>query len=1715
LEKDASVAFASLTAFGFFFGAPWAAVTAGAAAVALPIIIHLLNRRRYRIVTWAAMRFLLAAQKQNIRRMRLEQFILLALRVLIVLLLVLAMASAMPWCVRFLQTLFPGGAAFAATAAQRTHKILVLDGSFSMGLKVGDGTCFDRARAVAARVLETSPGGDGFSVVLMAAPPQRVVPGPADDAHRVLKEVQALRLPHGNANLADTLAEVERILDESPADKFAVREVYFVTDLQRATWVQAGPLKPEVLKRIQDRARLVFLDAGQDGVANLAVSDVRLGAPLALTGVETPILATLHNYGGQEPRPVRVQLLVGRARATLNDPPFTLRSAQEKVITVAPGKRGESVTFYHKFSAPGEYVLQVRLEHDALELDDVRSAVVTVKESVPVLLVNGSTEGEPATEALQIALNPFSAAATPRTVFARPRVMTVKEFNYATPENLAPYDCIFLCDVERLTAAEVGRLETHLRRGGGLVVSLGPRVNLDEYNRTVYRNGKGILPARLVGKRDGEGRFFSLQADEDAYRRPPLDAFAADNDRLSLRAARFRQFIQVEPAPRGQPRTVLSFLADASAAAKGPAAPDRMAPALVEWQPPLPEKPKAAEREREGVDRGEPATLARTQVPQPSGRYRGRVLLVATTVNRDWADWPVSPSFLPLMQELLRFAVSGRLREQAAEAGQPLEELMPSTQAGLDVALHTPEGREERLSTLAHDDGALLRWLDTDQSGIYRATIGRHPQEYLFAVNVPAAAEGQEASESDLARASAAELRSVFRDWEFQVETDPGRVVHAGGPSTPVPLESSEALAARGAGIGALVARVLLLAMFLLLLLEVVLAWRFGHYSAVNTSESPPAPGRVLPTSAGVIAGVLFLAGAFVLVHAAWTHDFLGFLGDNLRGAIEQAFGVPRPVAGEGSRWRLEYTPYLVGNVTTQLWVVGAIAAFAVALVTGIYLQEGHTAGRAYRLLLGGLRAFIVLLTLVVLLPQLRLLFERQGWPDVAIILDDSRSMSVSDQYRDPRLVEAVQALAAGTPRRLELVQALLSRDGPDWLRTLLAERKVKVHLYHVSPGEDDTGPDGQAAPRWPLHLTEVGQRDAAVRAIKSLQPTGETSPLGATVRRVINDFRGASLSAVIVLTDGVTTEGEDLVQVSRYAAQMTVPLFHVGIGAAHDVRDLQLHDLQVEDSVYVNDRVVFEARLTGQGYTDLTVPVRLYERNKDGTEKLLKTEKVRVDPQGRPVKFRIIHQPKEPGEKVFILDVPVQEDEVKPATNNRLERRVFVREAKLIKVLYVEGYSRYEYRFVKNLLERESARDKRNKTIDLRVLLLEADDEYASEDRSALADFPTREELNGYDVVILGDVDPRAPKLGEKNLRLLADFVRERGGGLLCIAGERYSPYAYRNTPLADVLPIEVLGPPVGGDRPTSFRPELTAVGRFHPIFRFVPDEAENAAVWNHLAEIFWWAEGYRPKPAAEMLLVHPQQPAAGPQRPGGPADNRHPLMVQQFVGAGRSLFFGIEETWRWRFREDEGRFNQFWIQTVRYLARSRSGRVKLALDRQTPYRRGDAIRITVRFPDDAPPPPADTKVEVVRERTPPGAGNQGEKEPETLRLAKVEGSRATYEHLLTRTPEGDYRFWLAAPDVGPGKPYAECVVLPPPGEMEQLRMNQADLERSAEETRGRFYSLADADRLLDELPSGTRVALHTPTPPWPLWNHDTVFAGVLALLGMEWILRKRKHLL
>jgi len=278
-------------------------------------------------------------------------------------------------------------------------------------------------------------------------------------------------------------------------------------------------------------------------------------------------------------------------------------------------------------------------------------------------------------------------------------------------------------------------------------------------------------------------------------------------------------------------------------------------------------------------------------------------------------------------------------------------------------------------------------------------------------------------------------------------------------------------------------------------------------------------------------------------------------------------------------------------------------------------------------------------------------------------------------------------------------------------------------------------------------------------------------------------------------------------------------------------------------------------------------------------------------------VKVRLVTTPTKPGDHTYVITVPEQADET-DKNNNRLEKLVHILDAKPVKVLYIEGYPRYEYRFIKSLLEREAVSKQGNKSIQFRSLLLDADRDFSIQDKSAIGEFPSRDALNAFDVIILGDIDPKHEKIGPRNLELLRDFVRERGGGMLFIAGEQNMPQSGARHPAGRRAAITWGGAGESEDADekailaagltNGYRPRLTAIGQQHPIFRFATDDGDNAAIWQELSPLYFAASGYKPKPASEVLATHPLLRARhGP----GEADNDlHPLAVQVLSAADAS---------------------------------------------------------------------------------------------------------------------------------------------------------------------------------------------------------------------------------
>ncbi len=235
----------------------------GLGAASLPIIIHLLNKRKFRETRWAAMRFLLAAIRKNSRRIQIEQWLLLAIRTLIIVLVVSAMAKP------FLE----GLGALPVIAGQRTHHVLVLDGSLSMAYAPADVTRFDQAKNLAAQLVKDARQGDVVSVVLMADPPRVVIREPSPNKAEVLKEIAEIALPHGGTDLAAGFDAIDRVL---AASNIAQKEVVFLTDLQAASWQRPSELGDEGLKRAvaklaKRQARSVVIDLGKSGGENRAV----------------------------------------------------------------------------------------------------------------------------------------------------------------------------------------------------------------------------------------------------------------------------------------------------------------------------------------------------------------------------------------------------------------------------------------------------------------------------------------------------------------------------------------------------------------------------------------------------------------------------------------------------------------------------------------------------------------------------------------------------------------------------------------------------------------------------------------------------------------------------------------------------------------------------------------------------------------------------------------------------------------------------------------------------------------------------------------------------------------------------------------------------------------------------------------------------------------------------------------------------------------------------------------------------------------------------------------------------------------------------------------------------------------------------------------------------------------------------------------------------
>lgn len=774
-------------------------------------------------------------------------------------------------------------------------------------------------------------------------------------------------------------------------------------------------------------------------------------------------------------------------------------------------------------------------------------------------------------------------------------------------------------------------------------------------------------------------------------------------------------------------------------------------------------------------------------------------------------------------------------------------------------------------------------------------------------------------------------------------------------------------------------------------------------------------------------------------------------------------------------------------------WLAVMVMLGCTAWFAWNYKRERGAVAFWLRSLLVALRCTAVLL----------ILFMLQGWmiqehrtdlPDLVIMLDVSSSMATRDVQEDSSLAATIARRLTATgldeATRLNLAKLVLLEDHSKELKQLRERYRLKVFTAGTTTRQltrSDTSP--QASPL------------AGDESIRQLTATDDVSRLGRAVRDVLEAQRGRPTSAIVFITDGINTDGRSLVDAAELARRKLIPLHLIGIGNERPPRDAQLADLLVDPQVFVNDLVTFDLKLVASGYPGKALKVVLRQK---GSSEILAEETLAIGEQQEVRSLRLAHRPTKIGQWEYELAIEGNVGDVN-AENDRLVAKVTVHNPTL-RVLLVQGAPSFEFRFLKTMLERElNPQDEGvagNRAF--QVMLQDADIQFADTDKSALRHFPiSREELFSYDVLLIGDANPALFSQGI--MQNIVDFVQERGGSVVFIAGPRFNPLTYRDTPLAKLLPIDVATirlPDPDADLVEEMHPRPTPLGLASPPMQLVDSPSENLKIWSEqLPGIYWWVETPNLRPGARVLLAHATKSGAE----GTPL----PMVSLQFVGAGKVVFQAFDGSYRWRYRVGDRYFSRYWIQMIRYLSRSKvvgkDRAAELTTDRDE-YLRGESVLARVKFLDDRKAPASDSGVSLLLEQ--PGSPRQ------TITANRVSDSRGVFEATITNLAEGNYRMWLVAPPLEGEAPSHEFRVVAPRGEQARLELASKELSEAAKISGGAFVRWPEAIQLLAQLPAGRQVRVEA-LPPRPIWNSPILAAMFVCLLVAEWLVRKKVGML
>ena len=731
-------------------------------------------------------------------------------------------------------------------------------------------------------------------------------------------------------------------------------------------------------------------------------------------------------------------------------------------------------------------------------------------------------------------------------------------------------------------------------------------------------------------------------------------------------------------------------------------------------------------------------------------------------------------------------------------------------------------------------------------------------------------------------------------------------------------------------------------------------------------------------------------------------------------------------------------------------WFIAII--LAVTFATWSYSRlQGPGWGRG---ILATLRAIVILLVIAIIAgPQIRYPREDVEQDIVMVLLDRSASMEIKDAEVDSTRMS-----------RDDQLDRILLESADTW--STLGERSELRWM-------------GFGSGSYPL----ITSTDEQVPSLE--EPIGWRTDISASLQQALDGVASRPLSGLVIFSDG-RSMSQPARTIIRRLQQDSIPIFTVPLGSPDLVLDVSINEVSAPRRAFVTDAIPVLVDLDSSGLPDEEMVVVRLRDEQTGQVLDRKIVEINDDLDGILMTANL----EDPGDRTLVVDVETSVGDL-IAENDSMIFEVEVVD-RPIRVLYIEGYPRWEYRYLKNLLVREQS-------IESSVMLISADRDFAQEGNTPISRLPrTAEEFEQFDLILIGDVP--SGFFSPEQLRLMSNQVAERGTGLFWIGGPRDTPSSWAGSPLDDLLPIRS---PLDLDRTDdSVLVAPTPLSRQLGVLVLDPSDpsgwamelSDSSTGWSRLRSV-QNIEPNQIKPTTEVL-------ATGTDIDG----ETRPVLLSMRFGAGQVLYSAMDDVWRWRFGRGELLTERWWIGLVRMLARQ-------ALDTS-----GKSMELSIQPDEIIPGTAVRIQLSVMDERLASTLGDsisleiEDENEQSSTELELLRsGDSAEWSADWFPDRIGQYQLDISDPllvaesrSMGP----SSVDVIRPDDEFRNPDADHQLLAELAESTGGSVLDPESLDSLPSVLPN-REVLVENPIII-PIWNTGAVFFLVLGFLSAEWIGRR-----